>query len=96
MIHVGVLGCGKIAQVRHLPEYAANPQVKLATVYDIDEQRAKEMAQRYGCRWTTDMEEIIRDPHVDAVSICIPNHLADSLNIFCKITNISCTLCKTF
>lgn len=75
MIHVGVLGCGKIAQVRHLPEYAANPQVKLATVYDIDEQRAKEMAQRYGCRWTTDMEEIIRDPHVDAVSICIPNHL---------------------
>ena len=75
MIHVGVLGCGKIAQVRHLPEYAANPQVKLATVYDIDEQRAKEMAQRYGCRWTTDMEEIIRDPHVDAVSVCIPNHL---------------------
>ena len=75
MIHVGVLGCGKIAQVRHLPEYAANPQVKLATVYDIDEQRAKEMAQRYGCRWTTDMAEIIRDPHVDAVSICIPNHL---------------------
>ena len=75
MIHVGVLGCGKIAQVRHLPEYAANPQVKLATVYDIDGQRAKEMAQRYGCRWTTDMAEIIRDPHVDAVSICIPNHL---------------------
>ena len=24
MIHVGIIGCGKIAQVRHLPEYAAN------------------------------------------------------------------------
>ena len=25
MIRVGIIGCGKIAQVRHLPEYAANP-----------------------------------------------------------------------
>ena len=24
-IKVGVIGCGKIAQVRHIPEYAANP-----------------------------------------------------------------------
>ena len=23
MIRIGIIGCGKIAQVRHLPEYAA-------------------------------------------------------------------------
>ena len=25
MIRIGIIGCGKIAQVRHLPEYAATP-----------------------------------------------------------------------
>lgn len=25
MLNIGIIGCGKIAQVRHLPEYAANP-----------------------------------------------------------------------
>ena len=30
MIRIGIIGCGKIAQVRHLPEYAANPHVELA------------------------------------------------------------------
>jgi len=24
MIRIGIIGCGKIAQVRHLPEYAAS------------------------------------------------------------------------
>ena len=29
MIRVGIIGCGKIAQVRHLPEYAANPHAEV-------------------------------------------------------------------
>ena len=33
MIKIGILGCGKIAQVRHIPEYAENPDVKLAVSY---------------------------------------------------------------
>ena len=37
MIRIGIIGCGKIAQVRHLPEYAANPHVELAGYYDEDE-----------------------------------------------------------
>ena len=32
MINVGILGCGKIAQVRHIPEYAENPDVELAVM----------------------------------------------------------------
>ena len=36
MINVGVIGCGKIAQTRHLPEYAANPDAKIAAVYDFN------------------------------------------------------------
>ena len=25
MVKVGIIGCGKIAQVRHIPEYLDNP-----------------------------------------------------------------------
>ena len=28
-IKVGVIGCGKIAQVRHIPEYEMNPEAEL-------------------------------------------------------------------
>ena len=48
MIRIGIIGCGKIAQVRHLPEYAANPHVELAGYYDLNTQRAQEMAAQYG------------------------------------------------
>lgn len=29
MFGIGIIGCGKIAQVRHIPEYAAHPEAKL-------------------------------------------------------------------
>ena len=25
MFNIGIIGCGKISQVRHIPEYAQNP-----------------------------------------------------------------------
>ena len=28
-IRVGIIGCGKIAQVRHIPEYTANPDAEI-------------------------------------------------------------------
>ena len=30
MFNIGIIGCGKIAQVRHIPEYAAHPAARLA------------------------------------------------------------------
>lgn len=29
MVKIGIIGCGKIAQLRHLPEYSTNPNAKL-------------------------------------------------------------------
>ena len=48
MIRVGIIGCGKIAQVRHLPEYAANPNAEIVAFYDKNTARAEEMAAQYG------------------------------------------------
>ena len=48
MIRIGIIGCGKIAQVRHLPEYATNPDCKLVAYYDKNLARAHEVAAQYG------------------------------------------------
>ena len=73
MIRIGIIGCGKIAQVRHLPEYAANPHVELAGYYDLNAQRAQEMAAQYGGKVYESYFDLLNDPSIDAVSICVEN-----------------------
>lgn len=73
MIRIGIIGCGKIAQVRHLPEYAANPHVELAGYYDLNTQRAQEMAAQYGGKVYDSYFDLLNDPSIDAVSICVEN-----------------------
>ena len=48
MVRVGVIGCGKIAQVRHLPEYEANSNAQITAVFDMNYDRACEIAKTYG------------------------------------------------
>ena len=48
MVRVGVIGCGRIAQRRHVPEYASNKKVEIAGYYDAKMPRAQALADRYG------------------------------------------------
>ena len=80
-LRVGVIGCGSIAQFRHLPEYAANQDVELVAVCDIVEDRVKEIANKYGAKAFTDYKELISSGEVDAVSVCTPNYLHAPISI---------------
>jgi len=73
MINIGVIGCGKIAQTRHLPEYADNSACKIAAVFDINMARAEETADKYGAKAFGSYEELLAVKEVDAVSICAAN-----------------------
>jgi len=73
MIKIGIIGCGKIAQVRHIPEYAANPGAQLAAYYDLNPARAVELAKKYGGKAYGSVEELLADKHIDAVSVCTSN-----------------------
>ena len=48
MVKAAIIGCGKIAQVRHIPEYLEHQAVKLVGFYDLNEKRAEELAEKYG------------------------------------------------
>lgn len=73
MVRVGVIGCGKIAQVRHLPEYAENKNAEIAAVFDLCRERAEEVAARYGAKAYDSYSELLADPGIDAVSVCAAN-----------------------
>ncbi|MCI6374341.1 MAG: Gfo/Idh/MocA family oxidoreductase [Clostridiales bacterium] len=73
MIQVGIIGCGKIGQVRHLPEYAAREDVRIAALYDVNLERAQALAAQYGAKAYATCEELLADPAIDAVSVCSAN-----------------------
>ena len=74
MINIGIIGCGRIAQVRHIPEYDHNPDACIYGVYDINEKRAEEVAARYHAVPFKSYEDLLADSNIDAVSICTANH----------------------
>ena len=80
-IKVGIIGCGKIAQVRHIPEYAANPNAEVYGFYDINQARAEELAKKYGGKAYASYEELLADPQIEAVSVCAANHVHAEISI---------------
>ena len=81
MIKIGILGCGKIAQVRHIPEYAANPDCELVGFYNPTKSRAEDMAAKYGGVAYNTAEELLANPEIDAVSVCAANYAHADLAI---------------
>lgn len=73
IIKVVVLGGGSVAQNRHLPEYATNPNAEIAGVMDFNQARAQELCERFGGKPYGSLEEVLQDSAVDAVSVCTPN-----------------------
>lgn len=95
MIKIGIIGCGKIAQVRHIPEYANNPNVKIVAYYDRNTQRAQALADRYGGKVYTTYEAILLETGedaVDAISVCAANvaHAEITLNALSEKKHVLC------
>ncbi len=81
MIRVGIAGCGKIAQVRHLPEYAAHPGAQIWGLYDLNMDRARALADQYHAKAYASYAEMLADPQLDAVSVCSANAAHASMTI---------------
>lgn len=73
MFKIGIIGCGKIAQVRHIPEYVQNQDAEFAGFYDLNQERAEQLAKQYGGIAYDSYEAMLADESVDAVSVCVAN-----------------------
>lgn len=78
---IGIIGCGKISQVRHIPEYSSNPNAKLIGFFDLARERAEQMAAKYGGKVFDSVEELLADPAIDAVSVCVANNMHADVTI---------------
>ena len=84
-VKYGFIGCGAIAQRRHIPECANNPHSKVAALADPAGERVKELGAKYGAAAYTDYKEMLAKADIDAVVVAGPNSLhaaqsIDSLN----------------
>ncbi|MCX7795759.1 MAG: Gfo/Idh/MocA family oxidoreductase [bacterium] len=76
MINWGVIGCGGIAYRRTIPEGITKAKnAKLISVMDIDKNKAKEVGEKFGVEYFTDIEDILNDTRIQAVYIATPVYL---------------------
>lgn len=81
VLRVGVLGCGGIAQA-HLKGIEACEAMELVATADAVAEQAEKAAEAFGARRAhTTSEALFNDPDVEAVHICVPNHLHRDLAV---------------
>lgn len=75
-IRIGVIGCGGIANGKHMPAEKRNPASEMVAFCDIIEERAVKAREDYGTPGSavyTDYKELLKDKSIDAVLVCTPN-----------------------
>ena len=73
---VGIVGCGGIANGKHLPALKALPNVKMVAFCDLIRERAEKALKEYGAedaKIYDTYEELVADPTIDVVHVLTPN-----------------------
>lgn len=87
-INIAIVGCGRIAQrhAEHINKYA-----NLIAVCDIDKNKANLIAEKYGAKYFTNIDDLLSaNLDIEVVSICSPNglhaeHSIKALNAKCHV-----------
>jgi predicted dehydrogenase len=72
-LKVGIVGCGLIAKLRHIPAYKKMKNVEIRAVCDLNEEIAKSTAEKFKIdQFYTDTSEMFSKEELDIVDICVP------------------------
>jgi len=75
-VRIGIIGCGGIANGKHMPSLAKLKNVEMVAFCDIVIERAEEAAKKYGtedAKVYLDYKELLEDKTIDVVHVCTPN-----------------------
>ena len=75
-VRVGIIGCGGIANGKHMPSLAKIPQVEMVAFCDIVVERAEKAAKQYGipgAQVYEDYKKLLEDKTIDVVHVLTPN-----------------------
>ena len=83
-LKVGIIGCGGIANGKHMPSIKAINRVDMVAFCDLIEERAVKAAKEYGVEGAkvyTDYKQLLADPEIDVVHVCTPNRSHADISI---------------
>lgn len=73
---IGIVGAGRIAQTRHLPNLIKLPGVRVVAVANRHVEHAQKVAETFDIAHVCeDWQEVVAAPFVDAIFVCTPPHL---------------------
>ena len=75
-IRVGIIGCGGIANGKHMPSLKKVAECEMVAFCDIIVSRAEEAAKKFGtadAKVYEDYKELLKDETIDVVHVCTPN-----------------------
>ena len=73
---VGIIGCGGIANNKHMPSLSKVPNCEMVAFCDIVVERAELAAKKFGtedAKVYEDYKELLKDESIDVVHVCTPN-----------------------
>lgn len=75
-VRIGIIGCGGIANGKHMPSLAKVPGAEMVAFCDLIEERAVAAAKKYGtpdAKVYTDYHELLKDPTIEVVHVLTQN-----------------------
>ena len=75
-VKIGIIGCGGIANKKHMPSLKSLPNVEMVAFCDIIEERALKAKANFGtpdAKVYIDYKELLKDKTIDVVHVCTPN-----------------------
>ncbi len=75
-LRIGIIGCGGIANGKHMPNLAKLDNVEMVAFCDLVKERAEKAAEEYGtpdAKVYTDYKELLKDKSIDICHVCTPN-----------------------
>lgn len=83
-VRIGIIGCGGIANGKHLPALKKVKEAELVAFCDIIEEKAVKAAKAYGtpdAKVYTDYKELLKDESIGAVHVLTPNRSHSFISI---------------
>ncbi len=81
-LKVGIIGCGGIANLNHIPVWLRLKDVELVAVCDKNEKVAKNTADKFKiAKYYTDFSEMLKKERLDTIDNCTPVQLHAPLTI---------------
>ncbi len=71
-MQVGIVGCGGIVRKRHLPALVESPSIRVKSCFDVESNRAEDVANRIGSEVAASYEHLLADEQIEAVLIAAP------------------------